>query len=235
MVEVEGLRFGILKGISLRVERGRTVGVIGKNGAGKTTFLKCIGGFYKYSGKVRINGKDVLTVSPGERFKLVNYLPQNFNFYFPLTVLEFLKATTGKKKDEIEEKLGYLGIFHLKDRFLGSLSGGESVKVQIARLLISDPEVFLFDEPTAFLDVTVYSELERLVEELKSRNKTVFITAHDLSFLYDVCDLFLGIERGEAIFFEGKEEFANGVERVFGGSVLIKRVGGEVFIKPKRR
>jgi iron complex transport system ATP-binding protein len=234
VVEVESLSFGILKNVSLKVGKGKVIGIVGKNGAGKTTLLKCLGGFFRYRGSVRIEGREVLKVSPEERFRLVNYLPQNFNYYFPLTVFEFLRATTGKGENEIKEKLEYLKIFHLKDRFVNSLSGGERVKVQIARLLISDPKVFLFDEPTAFLDVTVYSEIEKLVLELKGKNRTVFITAHDLSFLYDVCDLFLGIEEGKTVFLGGKEEFLRGIEEIFRGRVLVKEINGEVFIKPKK-
>ena len=231
MVEVRELSYGILKEVSFTLEKGRVLGIVGRNGSGKTTLLKCIGSYYSYGGSVKVGGREISEVSPRERFSLVNYLPQNFSYLFPYKVKEFLSITTGKR--EISQVLEKLQIEELEDRFINTLSGGEGVKVQLARLLLSNPKVFLLDEPVAFLDVTVYSLIGSIVSEVRNKGKTILITAHDLSFLHDVCDLFLGIEKGKVVFFGGKEVFIEGIGRVFGNSLVVEEVNGEVFIKPK--
>ncbi len=233
MVEVRELSFRILSNLTFSVGRGKVVGIVGRNGSGKTTLLRCLGGYHKYTGSVKVEGVEIKRASPKERLKLVNYLPQNFSYAFPYTVFEFLSVTTGKRGQEVEEVLGELQIGSLKGRFVNTLSGGESVKVQIARLLLSAPKVFLLDEPVAFLDVTVYSLIGNLVWKLKGRGKTVFITAHDLSFLYDTCDLFLGMEKGRLIFFGEKMDFIDGMRKLFNGFLKVKEFNGEIFIKPK--
>jgi len=233
VVEVRELSFRILSNLTFSVGRGKVVGIVGRNGSGKTTLLRCLGGYHKYTGSVRIEGVEIKRTSSKERFELVNYLPQNFSYAFPYTVFEFLSVTTGRRRQEIEEVLGELQIESLKGRFVNTLSGGESVKVQLARLLLSAPKVFLLDEPVAFLDVTVYSLIGNLVGNLRRRGKTVFITAHDLSFLYDTCDLFLGMEEGRVAFFGGKKDFIYRVREFFKGFLKVREFNGEIFIKPK--
>lgn len=235
MVELRELSFRVLKNVSFSVETGRVVGVVGKNGAGKTTLLKSLGGFYPYSGSVKVNGVEVRELPPSERVKTVNYLPQDFYHPFPFTVYEFLKTTTGKDGKRIDRVLNKLGIFRFKNRLLNSLSGGEKVKVHISRLILIDPEVFLLDEPVAYLDVSVSPFIESLVKELSERGKTVFITSHDLNFLYSLCDSFVGLKNGELSFFGGKEELVKNGRKVFG--VELKRIScnGETFIKTARR
>ncbi|SMO51429.1 iron complex transport system ATP-binding protein [Balnearium lithotrophicum] len=233
MVEVRELSFRILSNFTFSVGSGKVVGIVGRNGSGKTTLLRCLGGYHKYTGSVKVEGVEIKRASSKERFKLVNYLPQSFSYFFPYTVLEFLSVTTGKEREETEEVLEELQIGNLRKRFVNTLSGGESVKVQLARLILSAPKVFLLDEPVAFLDVTVYSLIGKLVEKLQREGKTVFITAHDLSFLYDTCDLFLGMEKGKFVFFGEKGDFLYGIRELFNGFLKVKAFNGEVFIKPK--
>ena len=244
MLEVRNLFYrGILKDISFRVERGSVIGLAGKNGSGKTTFLKCIGGFLNYSGFVLLDGEDLKKLSSRKRVLKVNYLPQILEISFPYTVFEFLLSSLVPLKgffpslaDEDIEKVEFylekLNIYHLKDRIFSTLSGGERVKVLIARLLLVDPDVYLFDEPGAFLDVEVLPFLAEIVEELKEREKIVIITAHDLNFLLDVADQFVGLKNGKLFFSGGKEEFLENVELLFDTKLRILKSQNEIFIKP---
>ncbi len=231
MVEVRELSFGILKKVSFSVPDGAVVGVVGKNGAGKTTLLKSLGGFYRYSGTVNVNGREVKELPPEKRVKTINYLPQDFYHPFPFTVYEFLSSTTGRGEKEIEKILATLKVLKLKNRLLNSLSGGEKVKVHLARLLLLDPEVYLLDEPVAYLDVSVVPFIGRLVRELSKGGKTVFITSHDVGFLYDLCDLFLGLREGELHLFGSGGELLQKSREIFGVELKAFECDGEVFIK----
>ncbi len=231
MVEVRELSFGILKDVSFTVPEGSVVGVVGKNGAGKTTLLKCLGGFYGYSGSVKVNGKEVRELPPEERVKAVNYLPQDFYHPFPFTVYEFLSSTTGKRDEEIEEVLSHLGISAFRNRLLNGLSGGEKVKVHLSRLLLIDPEVYLLDEPVAYLDVSVVPLIGELVREISKRGKTVFITSHDIGFLYELCQLFVGVREGELRLFGSGGELLRKSREIFDVELKAFDCNGEFFIK----
>ena len=231
MLEVRGLSCGILKEVSFTVPDGKVVGVVGRNGAGKTTLLKCLGGFYRYLGSVKVSGREVRELPPEERVKRVNYLPQDFYHPFPFTVYEFLSSTTGKGGSEVEEVLESLGILKFKERLLNSLSGGEKVKVHIARLLLVDPEVYLLDEPVAYLDVSVVPFIGHLVRELSKRGKTVLITSHDVGFLYSLCNLFLGLREGELSLFGDGRELLRKSREIFGVELKAFECNGETFIK----
>ncbi len=244
MLEVKNLFYReILKDISFRVERGSVIGLAGKNGSGKTTFLKCIGGFLNYSGFVFLDGEDLKTLSIRKRVLKVNYLPQILEMSFPYTVFEFLLSSLVPLKgffpsladediEKVESYLKKLNISHLKDRIFSTLSGGERVKVLISRLLLIDPDVYLFDEPGAFLDVEVLPFLAEILKELKEKKKIAIITSHDLNFLLDVADQFLGLKNGRLFFSGGREEFLEKVELLFDTKLRILRSQNEIFIKP---
>ena len=238
MLEVKNLSLrGVLKRVTFSVENGKVACLVGKNGAGKTTLLKCVGGYYRYSGRILLNGEEIKKVPLRKRIKLVNYLPQSIEVLFPYTLKEFLLASVPFKVDEeaVRRVLKRLRIYHLKDRPFKVLSGGEKVKTLIARLLLIDPEVYLFDEPSAFLDVEVLPTLADIVLELKSKGKIVLITSHDLNFLVDLCDLFLGLKGGELLFCGGREVFLENLEKLYDAELNVFHFAGETFIKPTLR
>jgi ABC-type cobalamin/Fe3+-siderophores transport system ATPase subunit len=235
LLEVKSLSFkDILKGITFSVEPGTIVGLAGKNGAGKTTLLKCLGGYYPYSGRINWNGKDVGNLPLKQRIKLLNYLPQSIEVLFPFTVKELLTASIPFKVERkaLEGTLKKVGILHLRNKTFRLLSGGEKVKVFIARLLLIDPEIYLFDEPAAFLDVEVLPLLAKIILELKKRKKVVLVTAHDVNFLLDLCDLFMGLKGGELLFYGDRETFLKNLENLYDTKLKVVHLAGETFIKP---
>jgi len=159
------------------------------------------------------------------------------------TVLEFLISSIVPLKgifahhsksdiEKIERILEKLQIPHLRDRSLQTLSGGERIKVFIARLLLIDPEIYLFDEPGAFLDVEVLSFLARIIEDLKAKGKIIILTSHDLNFLVDVADEFLALKEGRIIFKGKKEKFIENINFIFDAKLKIIKLNREIFIKP---
>ncbi len=233
---VKNLSFkNILNGVTFSVKSGEVLAVAGKNGAGKTTLLLSLSGYLKYRGNIQLDGKEVKGIPLKERIKIINYLPQRFELFFPFTAYEFLKASTRKEKLEITEKAETLGIAHLLNREISLLSGGERAKVLLLRILLIDPKVYLLDEPIAFLDIDMLPFIFRLTEDLKKRGKIVLITAHDLSFLADVGDRFLGVVSGEATFYPSKEQFLSALSQIFNTDILITEKNRETFIKPKLR
>ncbi|TCK04552.1 ABC transporter ATP-binding protein [Phorcysia thermohydrogeniphila] len=238
MLEVKNLSFkDILRGITFSVESATVVGLAGKNGAGKTTLLKCLGGYYHYSGRINWNGREIGNLPLKQRIKLVNYLPQSIEVLFPFTVEELLTASIPFRveREALEGALQRVGILHLRSRAFRLLSGGEKVKVFIARLLLIDPEIYLFDEPAAFLDVEVLPLLAEIILELKERGKIVLVTAHDVNFLLDVCDVFLGLKGGELLFYGDRETFLKNLENLYDTKLRVVHVSGETFIKPLLR
>ncbi len=214
MLEVKELSFKeILKGISFKAEEGEVIGVLGKNGAGKSTFLKCLGGFYEYEGEVKLLGRELSSIPLKERVKLVNYLPQSFKPTFDYKVKEFLYLSTGVEVNDTI--LSKFGVLKLKERELSSLSGGEKVKVLLSRLELISPSVYLLDEPSAYLDPCVISLLASYIRELSEKGKIVLIVSHDINFVFKVSDLFLGIKNGELLFFGKREEAREKLEKLF--------------------
>jgi ABC-type cobalamin/Fe3+-siderophores transport system ATPase subunit len=232
VLEVRGLGWrGVLEGVSFRVPAGSSVGVVGKNGSGKTTLLRCIGGFLSYCGSVRVNGVEVRELPVGKRVKLVNYLPQLLSRSGYYTVEEFLLLSVSNPF-KVEEALDYFQIAGLSGRSLLSLSGGELVKVFLARLYALDPDVYLLDEPSAFLDVSVLPLLGRFVKELLGRGKVVLVVSHDLTFLSRVCTRFLGLKDGKQLFYGDRSTLKEQIPELYGGGFEVLEIDDSLFIKP---
>jgi len=195
VIEVEDLSFAYgrgplaLEGVSLRLERGGYLAVLGPNGGGKSTLLKVLlGALRPRSGRVRVLGRE-----PGRAARRVGYMPQlahpgrDFPIRVRDVVLQGFMGLTAKgfawsraEKDAAEEALGRVGLSGLGDRQLASLSGGQQQRAYIARTLVFRPEVLLLDEPAASVDVGGKSALFELLVEL-NKEMTIVYVSHDLS------------------------------------------------------
>jgi len=178
-----------ITGVSLNVEAGDYLGIIGPNGGGKTTLLKAIIGLVSYtSGKIMVYGK-----KPGNHRGLISYVPQitTLDKRFPITVNEvvltgmlnptfipFNKYSQSDKK-KADELLNMVGIYKLKDRMISELSGGEFQKMLIARALAVNPKLLLLDEPTASVDANAREQIFSLLNEL-NKDMTIVLVTHDL-------------------------------------------------------
>ncbi|MCX6228071.1 MAG: ABC transporter ATP-binding protein [Bacteroidia bacterium] len=185
----------VLKGISLHVQKGEIVSIIGSSGAGKTTLLQILGTLSKPdSGKVWINNKEVFAM--GEK-ELSRFRNQEIGFVFQFhhllpefTALEnvcipgYIAGTPQKEVESRAKEL--LGILELNDRFdhkPSQLSGGEKQRVAVARALINNPSIILADEPSGNLDSNNQEELYRLFFNLREKfGQTFIIVTHDTHF-----------------------------------------------------
>jgi iron complex transport system ATP-binding protein len=188
---------GGFKDVSFTLDRGEVMCILGPNGCGKTTLLKCLIGLLKMSkGQVWLNGRDIDKLGRREIAKVVGYIPQLHQPAFPFSVLDavligraphldFLESP-GKKDEEIAEMaIEAMGITKLKDRPYTQLSGGEMQLVIFARVLAQQPSLLLLDEPTSHLDFGNQVRVLHTVGELASTGLPVVMTSHfpDHAFL----------------------------------------------------
>jgi polar amino acid transport system ATP-binding protein len=187
----------VLKGVSLEVEKGDVVAIIGRSGSGKSTLLRCINGLETYqSGAILADGIDV----GGEKTNLrelrrqVGMVFQQFNLFPHLTAAEnvMLAPTvvnkTNKKeaRDLAAEMLTKVGLAEKMDSYPSQLSGGQQQRVAIARSLAMRPKVLLCDEITSALDPELVNEVLRVVEQLAHEGMTLILVTHEMRFARDV-------------------------------------------------
>ena len=211
-------RFPALDGVSLRIARGEKVALLGANGCGKSTLLKILDGLlFPDGGTYRAFGEDVTEdtledeqMNRGFRSR-VGFIFQNSDAQvFSPTVREeiaFGPLTMDMRRDQVEARvadtLAMLDIEELADRAPYQLSGGQKKRVAIASVLVMNPEVLLFDEPTAGLDPRTQQWLLELIVELNSAGKTIVLATHDLSTLPTLADRCVVFDEEHRIVGEG--------------------------------
>lgn len=201
----------VLDELSLKVNEGEFVAVVGPSGSGKSTFLSISGALLSPSkGRMFINGKDLSQVSDDKlnkiRLKNIGFVFQSSNLIPYLTVVDqliLISVLAGKDKQEAEVKanklLDRLGLSHRVHHYPETLSGGERQRVAIARAWMNDPEILLADEPTASLDAERGREVvQMLSDEVKLRGKAAVMVTHDQRVL-DLCDRVLYMEDGKLV------------------------------------
>ena len=200
--------------ITLDVNDRDLIGLIGPNGAGKSTLLSVILGLIKpSSGSVKLFGTHVLP----RNLKLVGYVPQKAvaqDPNFPFTVFETvmlgkvaqvgpLRGSGPEDRKKVEETLKLLGIYELKDRRIGQLSGGQSQRVFVAKAMVADPKLLLLDEPTSGIDAASKTEFYGILERLnKEMGITVILSSHDIGVITKLANRVVCINR--SLFFCGQ-------------------------------
>lgn len=202
--EVEGVK--ILEEISLGVWKNKFVGIIGANGCGKSTLLKNIYGVLKeHRGVVKIESIDIKNLTPKKLAKKMAVLSQKQGLNFDFTVREIVemgrythqKSIFERKRERIvDEAIEKVGLSHLEDRSLLSLSGGEIQRVFIARAIAQDSEIFILDEPTNHLDIKYQLEVMRIIKEM---GKTVLAVIHDMNIASMYCDYVYAMKKGKIV------------------------------------
>ena len=187
----------VLQGISLAVQRGEVVALLGPNGSGKTTCFYCIAGLVPADGgTVSIDGIDVTGLPMYRRARLgIEYLPQEMSIFRGLSVednlraiLEVVEKDRTRRNARLEELLGEFSISGLRKAPALALSGGERRRVEIARCLASDPAFVLLDEPFAGVDPIAVGDIRHLVSDLTSRGIGVLITDHNVRETLEIVD-----------------------------------------------
>ncbi|MEE8604533.1 MAG: ABC transporter ATP-binding protein, partial [Candidatus Aminicenantaceae bacterium] len=199
----------IIKNISFSLNKGEFLSVLGRNGSGKSTMIKAIQGLLKdISGKILVDGKEMLSYKPRELAQKMAYVPQLFEVSFEFTVEEIIlmgryvhqgkfTGITAEDKGIIEEIMDLTEITQLKDKIIAHLSGGERQRVFIARALAQDTPLLFLDEPSAHLDINyqveIYQILKRLQEE---KNKTILTAEHNINLAVPYSQRLLFLKNG---------------------------------------
>lgn len=187
----------IFKEVTLSLENGDVLCILGPNGTGKSTLIKCMNGLLKLnSGNIRINGQDIHSMNKTDLAKIIGYIPQSHNSTFAFSVFDVvlmgraphlsLTSVPGEKDYKIAEKaMESLGISHLKDKTYTEISGGERQMVLIARVLAQQPQILLLDEPTSHLDFGNQIRTLNVINKLAENGLSVIMTSHfpDHAFL----------------------------------------------------
>jgi branched-chain amino acid transport system ATP-binding protein len=219
MLKVEGIdvSYGLLKavkGVSIRVNEGETIGIFGPNGHGKTTILKTICGLLRpQSGKIIFCGKNITKLPPYEIVDLgITYVPEGCRLFPDMTVLENLKLGAYLKRawKDVDRHLNE--VFELfptlkerKNQKCYTLSGGERQMVAVGRGLMSSPKLLMLDEPSLGLSPKVAINLMEKIKEIRERGISIILVEQNVRYAMKIADRLYLIEKGE-IAREGKRE-----------------------------
>lgn len=234
----------ILEGISLRVQKGEVLGVVGPNGSGKTSLLKVLARVLTpQEGRVSLFGQNLASMTQQDVACVAGVVPQDTQQLFPFTVAETVimgrfphrprgRWTGGfgwESHQDIaiaEQAMATMDIGHVAHRVVTDLSGGERQRVLIARALAQTPKVLLLDEPTAFLDLQHQVEICSLLRRLKeTHGLTVVLVSHDLNLVGQYCDRILLLDNGQMVRHGYPEEVIEPdvLEAVYRCRVLVDR------------
>ena len=249
MLEIKDITFRysrraplILDNINLTLEKGEIGILLGKNGSGKTTLFKNILGIEKpESGSISYDGKDLLRLSRRERACYIAYVPQDIQFG-DLTVYDtvlmgrmaYFGLRAGKEDEKItEEVLNDMGLTELASRNANELSGGERQKIAIARALVQEPKLLIFDEPTGNLDIAneqlILKEAKKVAKE---KGIGILTSLHDLNQALDLGTKFFFIKEGKIVYSGGPEIVTKEViKEIFNADVeIIEHDGRSIII-----
>lgn len=211
----------IFENISFSIERGDVLCILGPNGTGKTTLIKCLNRMHDVeSGEIILEGKNIKLLSFKEISRHVGYIPQTHTPTFPFTVLDvvimgrspYLSLTESPKDEDIkiaESALKDLGIYDLKDTEYTNLSGGERQLVFLARILTQQPDILILDEPTSHLDFGNQIKFLEIVDKLASLGLSVIMSSHFPDHTFISSNKVAIMKDGRFIDFGTSEEVVN--------------------------
>lgn len=208
-----------LKNVSLEVNKGDIISLIGPSGSGKSTLLRCIHGLeHVDSGKIYMDD-EWMNPDDEKKFRVqrnrMGFVFQHFNLFPNMSVLQNCKLAQVEvlnKTDEEAEKtaLEYLdkvGLLEKKDAYPNNLSGGQKQRVAIARALCMNPDIMLFDEPTSALDPEIIKEVLEVMKDLGKQGMTMVVVTHEMGFARKVGTRVVFLDQGEIIEENTSEEF----------------------------
>jgi len=187
----------VIRDVSLSLDRGEVVALLGPNGSGKTTTFYAIAGLiHPEGGHIRIDGREVVALPMYRRARLgIGYLPQEMSIFRGLSaednimaILEIAEPSRARRRERLEQLLSEFSIEHLRRAPALALSGGERRRVEIARCLAANPRYLLLDEPFAGVDPISVGDIRHLVADLKKRGIGVLITDHNVRETLEIVD-----------------------------------------------
>ena len=228
-----------LEDVTFEVAKGEIVGIIGPNGSGKSTLIKAILGLVKpWRGQISVMGQPS---SP--QLRRVGYMPQmeHVDWDFPVTVGDvalmgrysqrgLLRRTTREDREASDGALDRVGMYSLRHRLIGELSGGQRRRVLLGRALANDPRLLLLDEPVAGLDATAQHRFLDIISELRNEGRTVVFSSHDLSCVSGWCAKAACLNR-RLVAFGPPAEILNEqvLSETFGSHLLLVHMDGHAY------
>lgn len=220
MIELKHIEFAyeygseLLLDINMQVNDGEYIAIVGENGSGKSTLVKLLLG--------------LLEPSKGElknTFSSIGYVPQRFetlNSQFPITVYEVMeyyrRVLKVTDKQAVRRCLEQMHVYDLRDRLIGTLSGGQCQKVLIARALLGSPQLLIFDEPSTGIDVKSQQELYKFMQELHEQGITIITVEHNLKFAARNADKMYHVMNGRGHFCNPQEYVQEYMQNNVGGA-----------------
>lgn len=237
----------IIGSFSCSFATGTFTGIIGPNGSGKTTLLRAISRIIPATGILELDGRPVSDYTPAELGRALGFVPQNEDRPFAYTVMQVVQMSRYARTSRFAslspedftrcyDALDRIGISHLKDQSIQTLSGGEWQRVLIARALAQETAVILLDEPTSHLDLAHQTGTLSLVRDLAGSGRTVIGVFHDLNLASQYCDRLIMVLNGTIVADGAPSEVLTPerVREVYGAEVIAARnpVTGSILLVP---
>ena len=253
MISLAGLDFGygvalptVLKGLCLDIPAGSVTAILGPNGAGKTTLLHVIlGRLLPRAGTVMLNGREQSSYSRRQMSQLVGLVPQSEYIPFEFSLLDYvllgrapylgaLEMPRESDRQRAQEALQAMGLDHLQDRPVPSLSGGERQLAMVARALAQQPRILLLDEPTSHLDLSNQGRILKIMRTLADGGVTVAFTTHDPGAAADIADFVVLLRRGQVLAASTMEAVLNSqqLSETYGVPLKVVRLAGRPIVLP---
>lgn len=212
IVEIENLNAGyetgqVLFDVSLEIKEGEVVSLLGRNGAGKSTTMRCIAGAeppHIQTGTIRVNGDDITDLATYKRTaRGIGYVPEERRVWPSLTISENIRMAVKNAKDpmSIDEVLSYFPrLQELQDKEARNLSGGEQQMLAIGRALASNPDIMLMDEPSEGLAPYIVRDVEEVIRQLnEEEGLTIFLVEQNVVMAMDVSDRHYFLDQGKIV------------------------------------
>ena len=216
LLEVEDLRmrfddFEALHGVSFSVPKGLLVGLIGPNGCGKSTMMKCINKLHtSWTGTVRVDGEDISRMRPADIARVVANVPAEVGSIYGMSVMDmvmlgrypFVNRVWWESEDDekvVREALRTFGLDQYRRKQVSLLSSGEKQRTLIAKAYVQNPKIMLVDEPTSHLDMKYKLEVMEYLQKMARSDMTVIVAEHDISLMARYCDLCIIMKKGSIV------------------------------------
>lgn len=185
----------VLKDVSLTMDKGEIIAVIGSSGSGKSTMLRCINGLVTpTSGKIEYEGRTGMVFQHFNLFPHMTCL-QNITY----AQVKVLKRSKEEARRKAEELLSLVGLLDQADKYPAQISGGQKQRTAIARALAMDPEIMLFDEATSALDPEITGEVLAVMKKLAEKHMSMLVVTHEMGFAREVSDRVLFMAEGRIL------------------------------------
>lgn len=185
----------VLKDVSLTMDKGEIIAVIGSSGSGKSTMLRCINGLVTpTSGKIEYEGRTGMVFQHFNLFPHMTCL-QNITY----AQVKVLKRSKEEARRKAEELLSLVGLLDQVDKYPAQISGGQKQRIAIARALAMDPEIMLFDEATSALDPEITGEVLAVMKKLAEKHMSMLVVTHEMGFAREVSDRVLFMAEGRIL------------------------------------